>query len=482
MQKGIAFVYKGRIEYAGEMRVAFNGTVYAPTRIVVACGGTAREVWPIGPGDPIIGVMGTDTKLAIDTVSEPGLATAYWKYLNPSGRVEWSNTPAPNVNGTGSETAITPPPYQSGQWIMRMVPVSGSISGPLGWRDALTQPEWTVSNNIPGTTNTAQGQFSIARDNGAGAPLVSTLISRTVNFRAEVVGSTGNPGFQFSSNPWVLEDITTEKVAETSIEVFLDPYNSIGTVKGFEGISGTPNRKKYDEVYAQPATQGEQVRLSLISGDTGQITGSPTDTWLPLSFVTGDLGHEWELEADTAGEDYSAEVRLEFNDSFGNIVSKAVSLRSAREDTAPEPTDAIDWDGKDYYGDDIGAFATPPQLRFTVRSDGTVSYQSFVLGPSGTTGPDFLWHDDAPNLTNPQNYLVRLRVLSGIAPTSGPAIATWLSMSVQRAWDATIPVGPLQAARAYTWAIDIKRVGAPDGDAETATVQGTLQPEGGQIE
>jgi len=466
MTKGIAPVTQGRVKYGEVARVAFDGEVQNADRILVACGGFAREIWPtnVVVGDPEI-VMTTSAVETRDSVQAPGTAEAFFRFANATGKVEWGW-----YGVTQSEQALQPPVGSSGQFICRMTTVSGTISGPSGWVDVTTLPEWTVSETVEGQTEEAEGTFEIAEDDGGGSPVGGTEVAKTVDFTAEVTGSTTNPGFEFSSSPWDLENITSDTEAQVAFRITLEVGPDTGRVEGWEGLPNDNSNRKYNELYGNPADRSELVRITAVSGDTAELVGTTAASllgvWLQLDWVNG-YQYSYEVRAPDDGDDFTVEATMEVDDGDGLIVTKNITLHAQRGDEPPTSSE-IDLPAGPFAGVAIATDAPLSQLRFTARNDGTMTFEDH----NGTSqfGWPKDWNDSAPTPPDPENFLVRVVLLSGSAPNGAGEgnLNQWYSLQFNRTWSLNVTSAVSEPVlRQGEWEIQIKKNGAADSSASS---------------
>ena len=338
MAQGGSIVRGGVVQRLAAIRMAKDGRVQTPYRILVACGGQAREVWPPTAAPPEDTIrLPSDDIVVQHAICDPCPALAYIEMLS-DGTLQWVNDtgnvcPQAGPSNVISYTAIGPPPVAASRYLVRLTDTStgdASPDGPMGWVSLSTSPRWSVSQSGLGAQFT-DARLELARDDGNGNPvdLVGvnlTMLARVDNCTVDPDPPTQPPGLD-PSTPWLLEDQTVGEPA--FVQVLIEYFYGPGRLIGREN-----RRTKYEETYADPATQQETAGLFIVRGPRELIVGSPLDTYLPLSFVLGDFRQEWYLIQETAGEsEVVAELRL--NDGTGNITRKQITMRVKREDGVP---------------------------------------------------------------------------------------------------------------------------------------------------
>ncbi|GAG34945.1 unnamed protein product, partial [marine sediment metagenome] len=215
MPKGSRIVdERNTVQDVAGFTVALNGVAYDIGRALVAENGTAREFWPptTAACDPIVMTTATETSWDIEAVNSlTGPAKALCNYDARTGRLVLSA----NDGTEAFVQVLNPAPRAKGLYLYKVDVLSGTVVGsPTGtWTDVLDLEtvgvfEYSVSNN----TNTVGQEvgslnFSIAEDDGAGAPEAGTTVVKQIDFIAELTGT--NLGM--STVPWLLECVKVQE-------------------------------------------------------------------------------------------------------------------------------------------------------------------------------------------------------------------------------------------------------------------------------
>jgi hypothetical protein len=455
----------------GSRIVDAQGIVHDVARFVIAMDGEAKEVgkgwvaeygvvrqfWPPTTelGDAL--VMTTDAELSFATENlGEGAPKAICNFDARTGLIWLSE-----LGGQRFVQAIGPAPREKGKFLWKFDIVSGNVvadSGdPIGvWVDMLSEgtlgiKEYSLTN-AQGAISVEVGQatVSVAEDDGLGAPVVGTEISKAINFQAEITG----PNLVLTSVPWTLDHVTVNEPAITRITVTPLPG---ALVFGYEGSS-----LEESEVYAIDWNPEIMVQAKVLSG---AVTGDEIDV-----FISTDQIRQWVVEAPNLGDDNSAEVSLKITDGVSEV-SKYIMMHAQQNDESSSSSLSDEFTQfdriADSYHDFEGTGDPVPDISVDVifNSDGTVTASSASLGGPLYNFPQD-WNNAAPALSDPENYEIQMVVNSGPVP-NGPAADIWWNLSSNRNWGVILTADDLTAGthgviqQTSDITISIREVGRP---------------------
>jgi hypothetical protein len=257
-------------------------------------------------------------------------------------------------------------------------------------------------------------------------------------------------------------------------------------MEGFEGLPNNNSTRKYNELYGDPADRSETVRVVAVSGDTAELVGktaaSLLNTWLPLDWVNA-YQYGWEVRAPSDGDDYTVEATMEIDDGSGGIVTKTITLHAQRGDETPTDSE-LDVPAGPFAGVAIATDAPLSQLRFTAKTDGTMSFEDH----NGTSqfGWPKDWNDAAPATDDSENFLIRVVLIDGEPPNGSgegdPGV--WYPLTFDRTYSLNVTSAVSEpVVRQGTWEVQFKKNGAPDSSAEAMTLEPSVtnetSPDGG---
>jgi hypothetical protein len=463
MPKGARIVdERNTVQETENFVIAVSGVAKTVGRALVAKDGIAREFWPptVDECDPIVLTTDTETSWDIEAQNSPdGVPKAIANFDARTGRIEISV----NDGTTAFIQVINPAPRAKGLFIFKVDVISGSVDGSptAAWTDVLDLGttgvfEYSVSNNT-GTVGQALGQidFSIAQDDGAGAPLAGTTVVKTIDFIAELTGSN----LTMTTIPWILECIKVQE--DAIIHVLTTPIES----EGEAFVTGNEcNQEVIREIYAQEWNSSFTVQVDQISGDA--ISGPDLGVEL-----TTDVRRTWFIEATTDGEDFNAVIDLTISDGTASV-TKRITLHVQRTDedaVSDISTDFTQFDSiKDVFiqpDDETPLQDTITQISF--NPDGTVTALTSA-GPY-VNFPQ-IWNNDSPAVTDPENFEVRCRVgpLFGDDIPDGEPLDVFLNLSSSRIWQYEVLVSDFgnffarEIIETSEFFADVQEVGRPD--------------------
>jgi hypothetical protein len=316
--------------------------------------------------------------------------------------------------------------------------------------------EYSVSNN----TNTV-GQvlgslnFSIAEDDGAGAPEGGTTVVKQIDFIAELTGSN----LTMSTVPWNLECVKVQE--DAIVHVLTTPIES----EGEAFVTGNEcNQEVMREIYALLWNSNFQVQVDDVSGDPiqGEATGVLLDT---------DVRRTWFLEADADGEDFTSIIDLTIADGTDSV-TKRISIHVKRTDEDTDSGSDISTDFTQF--DSIKDFFVQPDEETPLQD--TLTRISFL--PNGTVTADTsagpyvnfpqLWNTNSPAVTDPENFEIRATMLQGDDIPDGDILDQWLNLSSTKSWQYEVlasefgpnPIREIIEFGEFTF--EIREVGRPD--------------------
>lgn len=419
----------------GSRIVDINGIVHDVARFVVAIAGEAKEIgkgwiaatgtvrqfWPPTTvlGDAIIMTTDTEESYANAALGEAP-PQALCNYDARTGRIVLSTS-----TGERYVQAIGPVPRQTGLYLWKFDIVSGTITAtdPEGsWVDVFSGGSIGVKEYYLQNDNAAIGQevgeatVSVAKDDGAGAPEAGTEVSKTVNFISEILGSN----LTMTTIPWVLSTIRVNERAQSLLLV-----GPSGTIYGYEG-----NIETERETYAQTWNPAFMVQVDVVSG---AVDGSATGVML-----TTDQVRTWDVDAVNPGDEFAAEVNVTVTDGVSSVV-KNVTFYARQDDESAQseltPAFTPYSEIKAYfiwYG--IPAAFQDTRADLFANANGEVDAASThdVSGLLDNLFPQD-WNTSAPTVPDPENFEVKLTVVSGDFP-SGDLVGVWLNLSTNRNW------------------------------------------------
>ena len=412
------------IAYEGEAKEVGHGWV--------AENGTIRQFWP---PTTVLGnalVMTTDTEESRATAGvDQAPPQAICNFDCRTGLI-WLG----DANGAQHFTqAIGPAPRETGMFLFKLDVVSGNVvatSGdPVGsWVDMMSEgtlgiKEYSLTNT-QGVLSTELGEatVSVALDDGLGAPVAGSELSKTINFIAEITGTN----LKMTTIPWVLSTTRVNQYAQSKLlvtpQIFVtgDPA---GYVTGYEG-----GEVSEQEVYAANWTTNFTAQVDIVSGTVnGDATGTPIAT---------NQAPSWDVEAVNVGDSQSAVVDLTISDGISSVTKQVTLYAENIEEAATSSvsTDFTQYDDiRDTYEDYESKWPLFELTRaiITFQSDGFV--QASAAHVSGQY-PNFpqKWNVLAGTMTDPENFEVKLEVVSGSTQPLGDSIGVFLNLSSARSW------------------------------------------------
>jgi hypothetical protein len=365
------------------------------------------------------------------TWSEWGAQPPFW---NAQGDMEDNLGSAGNMTKSGTITAIPGAP----------------VAAPA-WHDVLEEGTLGLFHNyLPNTTAlpgqvTGQAIFSLAADDGTGAPDALTQIDKTIDFIAERTGTN----LILTQDPWSLEDIKVNEMAYVRVRIGTD-----GVLRGYEGLT-----EVLTENYAVNWNTGFKVQVTVVSGSVIGVTG----TLLDLT-----SNRNWALQMMAGGGAAVAVIDLTVTEG-SNSVTKRISLSVNSSDESASSSLSDDFTQYNYLHDDKETYngnEADAGFYLWVNPDGRLNCENVSLpGQSEPTFPQD-WNVLAPTPPDPENFECMVTPLTGDLPSG--TLDTWLNCSSQRTWsfisfaDSTPLTGRVVERKAGAILLSIREVGRPD--------------------
>lgn len=422
--------------------VAVGGVAKDVVRGLVAINGVARQWWPssaegTGGSDPRI----TFTAVAlavIESVLNPATATASIIFTRATGQFTYSNYPLALGTGNFLNPALDGTAGDDDKYLIKLDQLTGdTITGAAlaTWIDlnAAATVQWDLVRSIDGIAS-ATANISIATDDGAGAPVFGSTVVKAVSFSSERrVAATGS--IVWSTLERSLVEIKEGIDADCKLT-----FNPSGAAIGEADTSGAFTENWHEDAPAVADPENYTVKVTLISGT------APTGPTLAVAHDL-DVVREWVLLAGS-GDDFSNELDVEVSDGVTPVV-KRINMHSQRTAAATSlvfsATPAWSYDDT-HTGISAGC-------HLTSLINGTVG--AFI-----TTGVEqkFLedWHSAAPAAADPENYEVRVDVVSGDGPSTGQPTGVWLNADTERNWSLIRTTTGISSG---VWQLAFRRVG-----------------------
>ena len=431
----------------GSRIVDIDGIVHDVARFVTAYSGEAKEIgggWVSENGTirqfwPPTTVLGDALVLSPET--EESRATRGVGETPPSAICNFDcRTGLVWLGGALGDQhftqAIGPAPRETGMFLWKLQVVTGnvladSVDNPIDvWIDMMSQGTLGIKQyaltNTQGvlSTETGQATISVALDDGAGAPLAGSQLDKTINFIAEITGSN----LVLTTVPWVLSTTRVNEYAQSKLVVTPRIYvtgDLGGYVSGYEG--GTQTEL---EQYAITWNTSFTAQVDIVSGT---VNGSATGVALPIN-----QNLSWDVEAVNVGDSQAAEVNLTISDGIDSV-TKAVTLYAENIEEAASSSVSTDFtqydDIRDTYEDYESKWPLFELTRATItfQNDGFVQAAAeHVIGQY----PNFpqKWNVLAGTMTDPENFEIKLEVVSGSTQPLGDPVGVFLNLSTSRSW------------------------------------------------
>lgn len=444
-----------------DLFISYGGQAKQVAEVYVAKDGYARQCWPPTEYSTYGILMDTDTLETYDI--DESLARAVCTWDAQTGRILYT-TP----DGDAFFQAINPPPRAKGQFLYKFEVVSGDIvthDTPATWYDVLDESTVGVFENYLlnslGGVEEGEATLSFAVDDGVGAPLAGTTVSKTIDFKAEV--TSGN--IRMSTRPWILSNTETNEPAEVFIvtvpDGWYDPIAEENLQNAYvNGEFGFPKGIQESEVMVINWNALITVRVDVISGAVlGDATGVDLST---------DVRRIWYINADDPLDVEDAVVDLTITDG-SESVTKRITLHA--EQLSEGTTSTIDEEFTrfdSFYDSKSGStFPITATVDIAVKPDGYVYAETLNL-PDPATFPQ-KWNIDAGAVLDPENFECRLTLTSGTDPTG--TMDTWLNCASVQEWGYSVslfggPFDPIPGLREQekvgNFKLEIREVGRPD--------------------
>ena len=188
----------------------------------------------------------------------------------------------------------------------------------------------------------------------------------------------------------------------------------------------------------------------------GVLFGDPTGVTLPTN-----IPHRWFIDATADGEDFTTVIDLTIVDSSSSV-TKRITMHVSRTDEDTDPGSDIDTDFTQF--DRLNHQVLEPISHAEVQSsflaDGTVTaLEGFVPAVNFPQS----WNLLSPTVPDPQNFEIRLVVISGDAPTTG-VVGIWRNLSSTQEWVLAVDARALPdfiVSLTGEYNIEIREVGRP---------------------
>ena len=469
MSRGSRIVDQYRIvQNVWEFYIAMNGVVNSVAEGYVAQSGIIRQFWPPNIGDDDIIVMTTDTELSYATkMAGEGAAIALCSWDARSGRLILSDEYTVRY-----VDVLAPAPRGAGVYLLRVELVSGDVTleFPTGeWHDVFEYGNLGVFSNylINGfaVSSVVNGEVtvSVAEDDGAGAPKAGTVVSKTVEMKAEIVGAN----LPWTTAPWTLTSIRYNEFAGVILLTvpagYGDANEAFITGNTFQDIPPFDDDYKevIREIYAVEWGLQFTVQVDVISG---AVTGDPTG--IPLSTA---LKRTWEVSAPDPLDSNSATVDVTISDGVSSVTKRVYMAATQLADNNDAGSGvSTDFTRYDIIEDNWEEFYPTPMyasVALLVNPDGTVTSVSYTMQNNTNFPQD--WNTLAPSAPDPQNFECRMTILSGDPlQTNFGITGVWQNLSVQRFWEYWIlapKIDPDEIREVQgDWQLEIREVGRPE--------------------
>lgn len=441
------------ISHGGESRKLAEG--------YVAQYGIVRQFWPstMGESDPIVMTSATELSYA----AGPGSIEAICTYDSRTSRLILSDYNAETQeNGFRYVNVIAPAPRGAGNYLFKFDIVSGDLTTDFtegAWIDVFslgTLGEFKASLPVSGT---AQGTFSIARDNGSGGPASGSIVSKTINF----INESLNTNILMTTQPWNLSNTEVNEVAEVFVLTVPDNWwsesNQAYTDGAFiTGEYGFPKGQARAEKYVETWTPQITVQVDVVSGAVeGDATGVALST---------DVRRIWYIKSDQPEEIQNATIDVTITDG-PDSTTKRITMYSEWAVETTDPGSEIDPEFT--RADVVRSISTdlfnPFALAgFEVLSTGIVNAYNHDTNPVVNFPQN--WHSQAPTPADPGNYECRMTLDTGDSPTG--TLDMWLNCNTKHFWELTIiesefTVPPEQTIAKNSYlTFEIREVGRPE--------------------
>jgi len=305
----------------GKYAIAVNGQVREIVRAAVAQNGIVRQYYPVivDPNAPDRRILWDTTSIAVrQQATSTATSVARILFTRSSGIYTYDNYPDSPPFGSFLSPALDGTANDNGKYLIRVTQVSGvALTGTLGtWVDlnAATSIQWSLNHTGVGSSQ-ALADIEISEDDGAGSPIATKTVTKSVSFYSEVVEATGGEGgIAWTTVPRDLVEI--KETVDADCELTFLPN---GLATGRADTSGS-----FDEnwSYGTVNPAAYKVSANLVSGTPP--TGNQLGFRYPIDQV-----RQWQLIA-TAGEDVSCvlDVVVEDNTIFNRV--KRITMHSSR--------------------------------------------------------------------------------------------------------------------------------------------------------
>lgn len=456
------------VQNVEQFYIALDGVVNSIAEGYVAEGGVVRQFWPptVEDGNGIVLTTDTEESYATKEVGQ-GPVDALCSWNCRTGQLVLSNE-----DEFKFVSVLAPAPRGAGQYLIRVELVSGDVllEFPSGeWHDVYEYGNLGIFSNYLRNGNTVQSvvsgevTVSIAIDDGAGDPVLSTVVSKTVTLKAEIIGDN----LSWTTAPWSLSSVRVNEYAAVAILTVPSGFGfeneafiTGNTWQDLEGFNDNYN-EVIREIYAVEWGPQFTVQVDVISGS---VSGSETGVVLST-----DVTRLWEVTAPDPLDDNTATVNVTISDGVSSVV-KQVTMRAAQltEQTEPGSDLSDEFTRFDAIADIWEDFDNPPppvaRLTLTVNTDGTINAVGLADGQLLNFPQD--WNINAPNTTDSLNYECRLTSVGDDLYTGSSPTGLWMNLYQPYSWslyaDTSEFPRQLVVRSEADWTLEIREVGRPE--------------------
>ena len=449
------------VQNVEQFYIALNGVVNSVAEGYIAETGVIRQFWPPTLADQNAIILTTEEELSYATrnVGE-GEVRALCSYEANTGRLILSDKDTVRYID-----CLAPAPRGAGSYLIRITEISGGLTleFPSGeWHDVFEYGNLGVFDNylLNGfavqSVLYGEAEVSVAEDDGAGAPVGGTIVTKTVQFTAEVVGNN----LSMTTVPWILTDIQYNNPASV---ILLTVPAGVGLAnEAF--ITGNEHAiEVIREIYAVEWGIQFRVKVDVVSGS---VTGADTGSWLSTFLI-----NRWEVSAPNPGDDNSAVVDVSITDGVATVTKRVyMTATQNTENTDPGSDLSDDWTRYNLLSDNRGILSNGPYIAsvtLLISPNGTINSTGYNDGQN-TDFPQN-WNDLAPSVPDPQNFECRLTIPwpgDSVYPGSSP-VGVWINLSNQYVWTyylelVNLPPPSVIEQILGDWTLEVREVGRPD--------------------
>lgn len=426
-------------------------------RGLVAIGGKARQFWPPALSTAPVIEWTTETLWAIAyewLTNQPAIARLDF---DPDGTYTYTND-------TGPDDPVTEGPFT---WLGVEVSASEQYIikaelqfGPDDWSGDDAFGTWHDASSaiVFGLENTAQGNLDMRLNVHVAAvdpaqlptlaPLAGSEVIKVCDFTAAVLDDGGDPGdpdpndIGWGQSAWVVAE--TKESADATCELSFDPD---GTAFAHGDDTGTFS----GNWHASPPPADPVNFTVTVTKNSGDDPSGPT------LGVAHDLNspRQWILTSGEGDGEQTCDLDVVVSDGVDSVTRNVV-MTSERTDTETESE--VAWTETEQSATAFSPLATSGDAvaSLIMANTGVGSGTATPLAGSSEFTED--WHDDAPAAANPEEYEVKVDVVSGDGPTTGPATGAWLSLGTTRTWTLEADQAQVEFFQGW-WDVTVRQIG-----------------------